>query len=334
MTAHIFQLDMLDNGAAGSHAIASVIDMSEHNKIEAALNETNAKLEERIHERTKQLEAASLAKSDFLASMSHELRTPLNAIIGFSELLKDGVVGTLHPKQFDFCNDIYEASQHLLSLINDILDLSKVEAGKCEIQIEEVNLLKLFQSSIRMVQEKAFTRNIQIRTSFDPSLGFAHADQRKLKQIVYNLLSNAVNFTPDSGQVSLRASRCKRADIPTHASMPVRFWGHLASDTNEFLQILVEDTGVGISQTNMQRLFEPFVQINSSASTRESGTGLGLSLVRRFAELFEGMVGVSSHVGVGSTFYVWLPYREVGQIPETAPQVAAIQTLAEVVCSV
>ena len=283
----------------------------ERKRDEDEIRKLNENLERRVAERTRQLEEASRAKSDFLANMSHELRTPLNSIIGFSEMLKDGVLGELDEKQRGFVADIYGAGTHLLSLINDILDLSKVEAGMLQLEAEPVDLPALLKASTLVVREKAIAHRIRLDTRLDPALGTVLADERKLKQIVYNLLANAVKFTPEGGTVLLAARRCLRTEVGfDDAAMPSRLVALPMGGAAEFLEITVEDSGVGIAEADLAKLFESFTQVDSSIARRHAGTGLGLSLVRRLAELHGGTVGVSSRVGGGSVFRVWLPYRE------------------------
>lgn len=279
--------------------------------------------EQALHHLNETLEQANRAKSDFLANMSHELRTPLNAIIGFSEMLKDGLLGELDAKQRGFIADIYDAGIHLLSLINDILDLSKVEAGMLQLELDAADVAALLIASPLIVKEKALAHRIRLDTQIDPALGAMLADERKLKQIVYNLLSNAVKFTPEGGAVSLRARRCTRAEVAFDGSMPARLIALPPGDDLEFIAITVEDTGVGIAEELLPKLFEPFMQVDSSAARRQGGTGLGLSLVRRLAELHGGAVGVASRPGIGSRFCVWLPYRVA------APTTQARQTARE-----
>ena len=274
------------------------------------LRQLNADLERRVAERTALLEEANRAKSDFLANMSHELRTPLNSIIGFSEMLKDGVLGKLDAKQRGFVADIFDAGSHLLSLINDILDLSKVEAGMLQLEAGAVDIAALLKASMMVVREKAVAHRIRLDTQLDPALGAMLADERKLKQIAYNLLSNAVKFTPEGGTVTLSARRCARADVALDETLPGRLIALPSGEDGEFLAITVEDSGVGIAEEHLPKLFEPFTQVDSSAARRQGGTGLGLSLVRRLAELHGGTVGVASRPGAGSCFWVWLPYHE------------------------
>ncbi len=275
----------------------------------------NEDLERRVAERTQQFEEANRAKSDFLANMSHELRTPLNSIIGFSEMLKGGVLGELDTKQRGFAADIFDAGTHLLSLINDILDLSKVEAGMLQLEADAVDVASLLKASTLVVREKALAHRIRLDTQVDAALGAMLADERKLKQIVYNLLSNAVKFTPEGGAVTLSARRCTRAEVALDETQPGRFIALPPGEDAEFLAITVEDSGVGIAEEHLPKLFEPFTQVDSSAARRHAGTGLGLSLVRRLAELHGGTVGVASRPGVGSRFCVWLPYRESITVP-------------------
>jgi CheY-like chemotaxis protein len=241
--------------------------------------------------------------------VSHELRTPLNSIIGFSEMLKDGVLGDLGARQRGFITDIFEAGTHLLSLINDILDLSKVEAGMLQLEARAVDVASLLGASLTVVREKAAAHGIRLDTDLDPALGTMLADERKVKQIAYNLLSNAVKFTPAGGVVTLRARRCARSEVALDGALPERLVALPAGEAGEFLEIAVEDTGAGIAEEHLGKLFEPFTQVDSSLARRQGGTGLGLSLVRRLAELHGGTVAVASRPGVGSRFRVWLPYR-------------------------
>jgi signal transduction histidine kinase len=272
-----------------------------------ALKNAEAELKKRSH----QLEDADKAKSDFLANMSHELRTPLNAIIGFSEVLKDGLIGVLTDKQKDYVSDIFKSGQHLLSLINDILDLSKIEAGKMSLELEEVNLPVFFESSLSIIKEKAHAHAIELGLDVDESLGDVFVDTRKFKQIVYNLLSNAVKFTPDGGKVTVRA---RRLSVPTSIEEPEYQMSEegdelIANNPGEFVEFSVEDTGIGISEKEQQRLFQPFEQLDSSTGRKYEGTGLGLTMVKRLAELHGGTVDLTSEVGKGSCFTVTIPYR-------------------------
>lgn len=243
-----------------------------------------------------QLEEASRMKSEFLANMSHELRTPLNAIIGFSEALKDGLMGELSAQQKDHLNDIFTSGVHLLSLINDILDLSKVEAGKMTLELEPLQTAVLVQAGLQVVREKAMTSRLRLTVAAADDLGEVWLDERKVKQILYNLLSNAVKFTPEGGEVHVAARRVGREVVPD-------------GDFPHYLELVVTDTGIGISAEDQLRLFRPFTQIDSTLARHHEGTGLGLAMVKRLAELHGGSVALRSAPGKGSTFTVWLPWR-------------------------
>ena len=246
----------------------------------------------------KELEAASRHKTQFLANMSHELRTPLNAIIGFSQVLREKMFGELNEKQADYLDDILSSGQHLLNLINDILDLSKVEAGRMELQASAFPLAEVVENSLSMVRERATRQGVALLTHVDPSVGLLDADERKIKQILFNLLSNAVKFTPDGGRVTLAART-----------------------VDDSVEIAVADTGVGIGAEEQARIFDEFYQVGPG--TTQEGTGLGLALTRRLVELHHGQLRVESAPGEGSTFTVVLPLRQ----PE--PESQAPRTLAE-----
>jgi signal transduction histidine kinase/DNA-binding response OmpR family regulator len=284
------------------------------------------KLDQRLQQKNVELEEASQMKSEFLANMSHELRTPLNAIIGFSEVLRDGLIGDLTDQQRGFIGDIFGSGKHLLSLINDILDLSKVEAGKMVLDLEPVSVSTLFANSLSIIREKAASHHI--RLDLDPdaveALGSIQADPRKLKQILYNLLSNAVKFTADGGHVTLRASRVPRADVGRpRASCASRAFPLADNAFAEFLEIRVADSGIGISPAGLERLFRPFSQIDSGLARKFEGTGLGLAMVKLLTELHGGTVAVESGAGEGSCFTVWLPLRAVVEEALTPNQVSA-----------
>jgi signal transduction histidine kinase len=252
-----------------------------------------------IEAKNLQLEEASRMKSEFLANMSHELRTPLNAIIGFSEVLKDGLLGKLLAQQQDYVTDIFSSGSHLLSLINDILDLSKVEAGKMALTLAPLPIAPLLQAGLQVLRDKASVHHISLHVELDPDIlerGEIWLDERKTKQILFNLLSNGVKFTPDGGSVKVLA-RCVPGDKVAHAR-----WDY-------YLEISVSDTGIGISEQDKARLFQPFTQIDSTLAREYEGTGLGLVMVRRLAELQGGSVALQSVLGQGSTFTVWLPWR-------------------------
>src|SRR5687767_7186912 len=278
---------------------AAARDVTELKRFERTLQQKNVELED-----------ASRMKSEFLANMSHELRTPLNAIIGFSEVLRDGLMGDMTDKQRGFIGDIFSSGQHLLSLINDILDLSKVEAGKMMLDLEPVQISGLFANSMSIIREKAAARRITLTMDVAEDLGTVWADSRKVKQIVYNLLSNAVKFTGEGGEVTLRASSVPRAEVgKLSPSCLGRSFPLADNEFEEFLKISVTDTGIGLSPEGLEGLFKPFSQIDSGLARKFEGTGLGLAMIKILAELHGGTVAVESAEGAGCCFTVWLPLR-------------------------
>src|SRR5438067_218488 len=278
---------------------AAARDMTELKRFEQALQQKNAELQD-----------ASRMKSEFLANMSHELRTPLNAIIGFSEVLGDGLIGNLSDQQKKFIGDIFSSGKHLLSLINDILDLSKVEAGKMMLDLEYVQISSLFANSLSIIKEKAHARHINLTLDAPSELGSIRADARKVKQIVYNLLSNAVKFSKDGGEAILRAKRAPRAQVGQLQRRAVgRVFPVVDNWFDEFLEISVTDKGIGVSPGGLEALFKPFSQIDSGLSRKYEGTGLGLAMIKLLAELHGGTLAAESAVGEGSRFTVWLPLR-------------------------
>jgi signal transduction histidine kinase len=236
-----------------------------------------------IAEKSHQLEVASQHKSEFLANMSHELRTPLNAVIGFSEVLLQRMFGELNDKQDEYLKDIYASGQHLLSLINDILDLSKIEAGRMELEMTDFDFPTTLDSSLTLIRERAGRRGIALHLSVDERLGQMRADERKIRQVVLNVLSNAIKFTPEGGRIEVAA-------VPR----------------DEFVEVSVSDTGVGIAPEDQEAVFEEFRQVGTAAKKVE-GTGLGLALSRKFIELHGGRIWVQSQVGIGSTFTFSIP---------------------------
>ena len=262
---------------------AEVIDVLRTFATQSALAIQNARLFREIEEKSRQLEVASRHKSEFLANMSHELRTPLNAIIGFSEMLRERMFGELNDKQEEYLNDIYASGIHLLSLINDILDLSKVEAGRMELELAEFDLPTALESALTLVRERAGRRGITLQMKVDARLGQVRADERKIRQVVLNLLSNALKFTPEGGRIDVGA-------VPGDGCV----------------EVSVSDTGIGIAPEDQEQVFEEFRQVGTAAKKVE-GTGLGLALCRRFVELHGGRIWVKSQVGVGSTFTFTIP---------------------------
>jgi signal transduction histidine kinase len=258
---------------------------------QSALAIQNARLFREIEDKSRQLEAASRHKSEFLANMSHELRTPLNAILGFSEVLAERMFGELNPKQEEYLRDIHTSGQHLLSLINDILDLSKVEAGRLELELASFNLPMAVENAMTLVRERATRHGITLDQAIDDRVGNIVADERKVKQILLNLLSNAVKFTPAGGRIGLTATA-----------------------TAEAITISVSDTGIGIAPEDQATIFEEFRQVGRDDARKQEGTGLGLTLAKKFVELHGGQIWVQSQVGQGSTFSFTLPVR-----PEEGP---------------
>jgi PAS domain S-box-containing protein len=266
--------------------------------------------EHTLQEKNGELERASRMKSEFLATMSHELRTPLNAIIGFSEALKDGLVGDISASQHEYISDIFTSGQHLLSLINDILDLSKVEAGMMALELEPVDINTLLSNSLSIVKEKAAAHNITLEVDLEDDLGVPQLDMRKTKQIVYNLLSNAVKFSLPGARVDLRARRVGRASVGRMpGDWPMQGFELADNEYEDFLEIGVSDSGIGISTANMGKLFQAFSQIDSSLAREYEGTGLGLAMVKQLTELHGGTVAVASAEGLGACFTAWLPLR-------------------------
>jgi signal transduction histidine kinase len=254
-------------------------------------------------------EAANRAKSEFLTNMSHELRTPLNAIIGFSELLADRHAGEINETQEEYLTDVLDSSRHLLSLINDILDLSKIEAGKLQLEVGEVFLADLLQDTLTTIREQGMKHGIRLRMELDGIPERIQGDERKLKQVLHNLLSNAVKFTPDGGVVTLSACRLFSRDHHwtngDGSSAPIPF---APTSAEEWLGISIRDTGIGLKAEDLERIFVPFEQVDNSASRRYQGTGLGLSLTRQLVELHGGRIWAESDgEGRGSNFKFLIP---------------------------
>jgi len=262
---------------------AETIELLRTFATQSALAIQNARLFLEIADKSRQIEVASQHKSEFLANMSHELRTPLNAILGFSEVLAQGMFGGVNEKQAEYLHDILESGRHLLSLINDILDLSKIEAGRMELELSEFDLPQAIQNALTLVRERALRRGIALHYNINDRIGQIRADERKIKQVLLNLLSNAIKFTPEGGQIEVRA-----------APMDGR------------VEVAVSDTGIGIAPEDLETVFEEFRQVGT-ADKKAEGTGLGLALAKRFVELHGGRIWVESAVGRGSTFTFTLP---------------------------
>jgi signal transduction histidine kinase len=247
----------------------------------------NARLFSEIQEKSHELEIANKHKSEFLANMSHELRTPLNAVIGFSEVLQQGMVGELSEKQGEYINYIHTSGSHLLSLINDILDLSKVEAGRMELELASFNVPMAIDNALTLIRERAARHGLTLDQTLDPEVAEIEADERKFKQVMLNLLSNAVKFTPEGGKITVAA----RA-------------------VDGMLEVSVTDTGIGIAPQDCEAVFEEFRQVGTHAEGKAQGTGLGLALTRRFIELHGGRIWLTSTLGQGSTFAFTLPITQ------------------------
>jgi signal transduction histidine kinase len=283
------------------------------NELNARLAQHAAQLEatnREIERKNIALQQASRMKSEFLANMSHELRTPLNAIIGFSEALKQGLLGNLEPQQEEYIGDIFDSGKHLLSLINDILDLSKIEAGKMEVEPDLTDIRQLLQSSLTVFREKALAGKIRLRLEME-AIGWVMLDQRKTRQVLYNLVSNAVKFTREGGAVTLRVSVADPPRLEGRYPIGEETAAGIEERNGPYLEMSVIDTGIGIDESDLQRLCRPFEQLDSGLSRRYEGTGLGLALVKQLVELQDGFMAVRSQPGQGSEFTVWLPYREV-----------------------
>ena len=301
--------DWNDNDVAilkvSSEIIGSALERKkasdELGRLNEELRSMNLQLEGKVEERTEQLQAAvadarasSQAKSEFLASMSHELRTPLNAIIGFSQVLHEQYFGSLNEKQSEYVADIVDSGKHLLSLINDILDLSKIEAGKMELDVSPVKIMSLVQGSLVMIKEKAMAHgiNLDVQTAEDMQDLEITGDERRLKQVMFNLLSNAIKFTPDGGTIRIEAGKDDR-----------------------YLTVSVSDSGIGMTPQELKKLFQAFYQASGGIKDKTPGTGLGLAITRSIVEKHGGKIRVESEgLNKGSRFTFTLPIR--GPVPD------------------
>jgi signal transduction histidine kinase len=279
--------------AIASGDFSGHVDVSNRDELGALASNLN-RMNDEVGRLYEALETASRHKSEFLANMSHELRTPLNAIIGFTQVLRDQLFGEVNAKQSEYLDDVLGSGQHLLNLINDILDLAKVEAGRMDLAATTFRLDGTLENATAMVRERATRQGVDLVTEIDPSVGLVEADERKVKQILFNLLSNAVKFTPAGGRVTLAARV-----------------------VDDYVEISVRDTGVGISAEDQVRIFEEFYQVGPGKT--QEGTGLGLPLTKRLVELHHGRLTVTSEPDLGSTFTVTLPLVQ----PEIGAEVAS-----------
>jgi signal transduction histidine kinase len=275
-----------DNKVSGQPIRPETIEMLQTFASHAAIAVDNARLFQALEEKSRQLAFASRHKSEFLANMSHELRTPLNAIIGFSEVLHERMFGEINAKQAEYLEDILTSSRHLLALINDLLDLSKIEAGRMELELSPFDGRVALENAVTLVRDRASQQAVTLAVDIDERLGELVADERKLKQVLLNLLSNAIKFTPEGGRVVLSA--------------------RVAGDV---VEIAVADTGIGIAKGDQEIIFEQFRQIGGTSTGRREGTGLGLTLTKRLVELHGGRIWVQSEPGQGSTFTFTVPIR-------------------------
>jgi len=276
-----------DVKVSGTERRDEIGDMARAAQRFAAVSLELQQREQALREAREHAEAASAMKSAFLANMSHELRTPLNAIIGFSDVLGERYFGELTEKQAEYVRDISESGKHLLALINDILDLSKIEAGKLELELSEFDVLAATQHALTLLKERAHRHGVQLELDIDPAVGAIQADERKVKQILLNLLSNAVKFTPEGGRVTVHGRQ-----------------------RNAVIEIAVSDTGPGIAPEDQGAVFEEFRQVGGDSERKAEGTGLGLPLAKRLVELHGGEMWLRSALGEGSTFGFSLPLRQ------------------------
>ncbi|WP_103668060.1 ATP-binding protein [Pseudanabaena sp. BC1403] len=261
--------------------------------------------EEQLKQANEELLRATRLKDEFLANMSHELRTPLNSILGMNESLQEGIFGSINQQQLKALQTIENSSNHLLALINDILDVAKIESGQVELNLTSVNIKKLCQSSLVFIKQQALTRRIQLIEKIPSRLPETMLDERRIRQVLINLLNNAVKFTPEGGTITLEVSLVKLAEY---------------SESSVFLRISVIDTGIGISPENIQKLFKPFVQIDSALNRQYQGTGLGLTLVKRLVEIHGGHVSLTSKLDEGSCFTINLPFCSDLSVTEVLPE--------------
>ncbi|MFO1518957.1 MAG: HAMP domain-containing sensor histidine kinase [bacterium] len=286
------------------------VDVLENFANQAALAIESAQLFEELRQKNIDLEQANKIKGEFLAIMSHELRTPLTAVIGFSELLLEEVVGELNAEQKEYLREVVDNSEHLLGLINSILDLSKVESGKMDLNIEPFNLAEVVREVKGTVRPLLKKKGLQFEVDMPVKLPVMEADERKIRQILLNLLSNAIKFTPEGGNINLQVR---------HSTNGKGLWVYPAvKDTTPFeegyFKISLEDTGIGMKEKDLEEIFDPFRQVDSSYTRKYQGTGLGLALTKQFVEMQGGMIWVESEYQKGSRFTLILPAKVVSHV--------------------
>ncbi|TYQ24471.1 PAS domain S-box protein [Pseudanabaena sp. UWO311] len=279
------------------HSLIGInFDISDRKQAEARLQHTN-----------QELIRATKLKDEFLANMSHELRTPLNAILGMTEALQEQIYGDINDRQIQALQTVEKSGNHLLELINDILNLAKIEAGQVELNYSSASISCLCASSLNFIKQQAMKKQLQIDMHLQPNLPEMQLDERRIKQVLINILNNAVKFTANGGHIKLEATKL------SHVSE------HTQEHTQDYLQISITDTGIGISPENIQKLFKPFIQIDSALNRKYEGTGLGLALAKQIIELHGGTIGITSEIGIGSCFTIELPINHIKPDPKLEP---------------
>ena len=264
-----------------------------------AIFQTMSHLESVIEARTRELNEANRFKSQFLANMSHEVRTPLNAIIGFSEMILEKIAGDLTPKQERYVGNILKSGKHLLTLINDVLDISKVEAGKMDIHFEKTSLKEVIQEVENTIRPLATKKRIDLLVDTSQVIPRIEADPKRIKQILYNLFSNAIKYTKEKGGVDVKLIIPK--ELPPHI---------LGESTIPYVELFISDTGIGIATEDHSKIFEEFQQLDNTYARKQEGTGLGLALTKKLVEMHHGKIWFESELGKGTTFYILLPERQ------------------------